>query len=141
MEFIDWKPFFDTWQLRGKYPNSKYPKIFLDETVGPEAQKLYDEATVLLDDIIENKGLEARGVVGFYPANSIGDDIQLYNESGNVFIKLNQLALFNLLWLYRAPFYERKKWFTMINTVCARCVGTCMHARYIYIYLCIYICI
>jgi len=82
VEFIDWKPFFDTWQLRGKYPNSKYPKIFLDETVGPEAQKLYDEATVLLDDIIENKRLEARGVVGFYPANSIGDDIQLYNESG-----------------------------------------------------------
>merc|ERR1719458_938505 len=63
--YIDWKPFFDTWQLRGKYPNSRYPKIFEDETVGPEAKKLFTEAEAMLTDIVKRGLLTARGVVGF----------------------------------------------------------------------------
>lgn len=46
--FIDWKPFFDVWQLIGKYPNRGYPKIFKDKTVGEEAKKLFDEAQVCI---------------------------------------------------------------------------------------------
>lgn len=44
--FVDWKPFFEVWQLRGKYPNRSYPRIFNDETVGAEAKKLFDDAQV-----------------------------------------------------------------------------------------------
>lgn len=80
--YIDWKPFFDTWQLRGKYPNSRYPKIFQDENVGPEAEKLFKEAQIMLDNIVKHKLLKATGCVGFFPANSSGDDIEVYNEQG-----------------------------------------------------------
>ena len=82
--YIDWKPFFDTWQLRGKYPNSRYPKIFQDESVGAEAYKLFGDAEVMLTEIIENKLLRATGVVGFYPANSVGDDVEVYDENGSL---------------------------------------------------------
>merc|ERR1719348_533770 len=80
--YIDWKPFFDTWQLRGKYPNSRYPKIFQDATVGPEAKKLYDDAVKMLDVIVKKKQLKATGIVGFYPANSVGEDIEVYSDTG-----------------------------------------------------------
>lgn len=58
-----------TWQIRGKYPNRTYPKIFDDKTVGAEARKLFDQAQVMLKDLIENKRVEARGIVGFYKAS------------------------------------------------------------------------
>lgn len=74
VKFIDWTPFFQTWQLSGKYP-----KIFDDETVGKEAKKLYDDAQAMLKKVIAKKSLKAKAVVGFYPANSIGDDIVLHN--------------------------------------------------------------
>ncbi|XP_013387692.1 methionine synthase [Lingula anatina] len=80
--YIDWKPFFDVWQLRGKYPNRGFPKIFNDPTVGEEAKKLYNEAQAMLKKITDNKLLTARGVVAFYKANSIGDDIELYDDTG-----------------------------------------------------------
>jgi 5-methyltetrahydrofolate--homocysteine methyltransferase len=70
--YIDWTPFFHTWELRGSYP-----KIFNDKNVGDEAKKLYDDAQALLKKIVDNKLLTARGVIGFWPANSVGDDIQL----------------------------------------------------------------
>ena len=73
-KYIDWTPFFSTWQLSGKYP-----KIFENEIVGEEAKKLFDDANVLLNEIIENKLLTARAVVGFYPANAVGDDIILHD--------------------------------------------------------------
>lgn len=73
--YIDWTPFFHTWELRGSYP-----RIFEDEFVGSEAKKLYDEARVLLNKIIANKSLRAKGVIGFWPANSVGDDIELYSD-------------------------------------------------------------
>ena len=71
-KYIDWTPFFQTWQLHGKYP-----KIFDDATVGAEAKKLYDDANAMLTNIIKNKSLKANAVIGFYPANSVEDDIVL----------------------------------------------------------------
>ncbi|KAJ3069800.1 hypothetical protein HDU98_007149 [Podochytrium sp. JEL0797] len=77
---IDWNPFFQTWQLRGKYPNRGFPKIFQDETVGSEAKKLFEDANEMLKDIIKNKTLDAKAIVWFAPANSVGDDIVIYKD-------------------------------------------------------------
>jgi 5-methyltetrahydrofolate--homocysteine methyltransferase len=73
--FIDWSPFFMTWELRGKYP-----KIFDDPNCGAEARKLFDDAQKLLERIVTEKRLTARGVYGFWPANSVGDDIVVYSD-------------------------------------------------------------
>uniref|UniRef100_A0A8B9TNG0 Methionine synthase n=1 Tax=Anas platyrhynchos TaxID=8839 RepID=A0A8B9TNG0_ANAPL len=78
VEYIDWKPFFDVWQLRGKYPNRGFPKVFNDKTVGEEAKRVYNDAQNLLKMLINQKKLQARGVVGFWPAQSVKDDIYLY---------------------------------------------------------------
>ncbi|XP_035666678.1 methionine synthase-like [Branchiostoma floridae] len=80
VDYIDWKPFFDVWQLRGKYPNRGYPKIFKDKTVGKEARKVFDEAQAMLKRIMEEKLLTARGLLGFWPACSVGDDVQVFRE-------------------------------------------------------------
>lgn len=72
-DFIDWTPFFQTWELHGKYP-----AILTDEIVGVEATKLFKDATDLLDKIIEEKWLTAKGVFGIFPANSVEDDIEIY---------------------------------------------------------------
>ncbi|THJ21865.1 MAG: methionine synthase [Nitrospira sp. CG24D] len=74
--FIDWSPFFHTWELKGRYPG-----IFDDATVGPKAKELHDDARRLLDEIIEKKLLTAKGVYGFFAAASIGDDIELYHDA------------------------------------------------------------
>jgi len=79
-EYIDWTPFFQVYQLRGKYPNRDYPAIFKDERVGPEAKKLFDEAKEMLAWIVKNKVLKASGVVGIWPANSNGEDIEVYTD-------------------------------------------------------------
>ena len=73
--FIDWSPFFMAWELKGKYP-----AIFDDAIVGNEAKKLFNDAQVLLDEIVSKQKLEARGVYGFFPANSDGDDIILFDD-------------------------------------------------------------
>jgi 5-methyltetrahydrofolate--homocysteine methyltransferase len=73
--YIDWSPFFMTWELRGKYP-----VIFTDPAVGKEARKLFDDANRLLADIVRNKRLTAHGVYGFWPANSQGDDILVFTD-------------------------------------------------------------
>lgn len=86
--FIDWSPFFQAWELRGKYP-----KIFDDEFVGEEAKKLFNDAQKLLDEIIEQKLLTAKGVYGFWPANSIGDDIILYTDEN----RSEELTRFHML--------------------------------------------
>lgn len=70
--YIDWTPFFHTWELRGSYP-----KIFDDKYVGQEAQKIYNDAQLLLNKIIDQKLLKAKAVIGFWPAQAIGDDIEL----------------------------------------------------------------
>lgn len=74
-ERIDWTPFFLTWELKGKYP-----RIFTDPNYGKEAKKLYDDANMLLDEVIVGKQLTANAVIGIYPANSVGDDIELYTD-------------------------------------------------------------
>jgi len=80
IDYIDWNPFFQVWQLRGRYPNRGFPKIFNDETVGAEAKKLYEEAQAMLKMIMEKKRLKLNGIIGFYPANSVGDDIEVYAD-------------------------------------------------------------
>jgi 5-methyltetrahydrofolate--homocysteine methyltransferase len=79
--YIDWTPFFHTWELRGSYP-----KIFNDKAVGNEAQKLFDDAQVLLKRIVDEKLLTAKAVIGFWPANAVGDDIVLEDEGQSVTI-------------------------------------------------------
>merc|ERR1712087_876631 len=83
LPFIDWNPFFQVWQLRGKYPNRGYPKIFNDETVGEEAKKLHNDAMLLIEEVVQKKMLTAKGVVGIWPANSVGDDIEVYSPDGS----------------------------------------------------------
>merc|ERR1711920_722663 len=68
------------YQLRGKYPNRDYPAIFKDERVGEEAVKLFNEAKEMLDWIVKENILQASGVVGIWPANSVGDDIEVYSN-------------------------------------------------------------
>ncbi|WP_299285518.1 methionine synthase [uncultured Mucilaginibacter sp.] len=75
LPYIDWTPFFHTWELRGSYP-----KIFNDPFVGAEAKKLFDDAQVLLWEIVSKKLLQANAVIGFWPANAVGDDIELYTD-------------------------------------------------------------
>ena len=78
-KYIDWTPFFQTWELHGKYP-----AIFDDAIVGTEARKLFDDATQLLQEIIDNKLLKAKAVIGFYPANSADDDVLLHDFEEHV---------------------------------------------------------
>ncbi len=73
-EFLDWTPFFQTWELHGKYP-----AILTDEVVGVEATKLFNDAKALLDKIIKEKWLKPKGVFGLFPANAVEDDIEIYD--------------------------------------------------------------
>jgi 5-methyltetrahydrofolate--homocysteine methyltransferase len=73
--YIDWTPFFATWELAGKYP-----RILSDNVVGPEAKKLFDDAQEMLQRIVDERWLTANAVVGFWPANAVGDDIALYAD-------------------------------------------------------------
>ncbi|KAM9817378.1 methionine synthase [Neosynchiropus ocellatus] len=84
LEFIDWKPFFDVWQLRGKYPNRGYPKLFKDQTVGEEARRVFDDAQKMLNQVIEDSRLQGRGLVGFWRAQSDGDDIKVFQDGATV---------------------------------------------------------
>lgn len=68
------------WQLRGRYPNRGYPKIFKDATVGSEAKKLFEEAQVMLQEFVREKHVRLNAVVGFYPCNAVGDDIEVYTD-------------------------------------------------------------
>ena len=73
--FIDWSPFFHTWELRGVYP-----KILQHEKHGGEARKLFADAQELLEKIVAGKLIEPRGAYGFFPANRVGDDMELYTD-------------------------------------------------------------
>ncbi len=80
---IDWTPFFMTWELKGKYPS-----IFDDKNVGSEARKLFDDANKLLDKIISENLLTANGVIGLFPANTIGsDDIEVYVDDSRTRVR------------------------------------------------------
>ncbi len=73
--YIDWTPFFQAWELKGAYP-----RILEDDKYGEAARNLYEDAQTLLKQLIQEKWLTANGVVGFWPANSVGDDIELYTD-------------------------------------------------------------
>ena len=74
-DHIDWGPFFQTWELKGRFP-----AIFDNEKYGDEAKKVYHDATTMLDRIINEKWLQANAIIGFYPANSILEDVELYKD-------------------------------------------------------------
>ena len=74
IEHIDWTPFFSAWELSGRYP-----AILTDAVVGEQASELFRDAREMLDKIVAEKWLTARGVIGFWPANAVGDDVELYS--------------------------------------------------------------
>jgi 5-methyltetrahydrofolate--homocysteine methyltransferase len=86
--YIDWSPFFHTWELRGRYPS-----IFDDPTVGKHARELFDDAQKLLQRISSEKLLTARGVFAFWPAQAIGDDVEVYTDE----TRTERLATFHFL--------------------------------------------
>ncbi|MCG3161540.1 MAG: Methionine synthase [Acidobacteria bacterium] len=73
--FIDWSPFFHTWELKGVFP-----RILDDPKIGAQARKLYDDARALLERIVSRRSLRAHAVYGFWPANAVGDDIEVYSD-------------------------------------------------------------
>ncbi|AGP77335.1 B12-dependent methionine synthase [Alteromonas mediterranea 615] len=73
--YIDWTPFFLTWSLAGKYP-----RILNDDVVGEQAQSLFNDANAMLDKIIEENSLQAKGVIGLFPANRVNDDVEIYTD-------------------------------------------------------------
>ena len=81
--FIDWSPFFHTWELRGRYPT-----IFEHPVVGPKAKELFEDAQRLLETILRGGRLKTRAVYGFFPAASIGDDIEIYSDDGRARVRL-----------------------------------------------------
>ncbi|MEM9325460.1 MAG: methionine synthase [Bacteroidota bacterium] len=84
-KYIDWTPFFSTWMLKGKYPD-----ILVHEVVGEEATKLFKDANTMLDQIIQDKQLQANAVIGLFPANSQGDDVILSGEQNTTLHFLRQ---------------------------------------------------
>ncbi|MDG6778928.1 methionine synthase [Thiomicrorhabdus sp. zzn3] len=75
VERFDWSPFFQSWELHGLYP-----RILDDKVVGEEARKVFADAQIMLKQIIDEKWLTAKAVYGFYPANRVGDDIEVYTD-------------------------------------------------------------
>lgn len=88
VEYIDWSPFFHAWELRGRYPN-----IFEDEVVGEKAKELFDDAQALLKRILDEKRFTAKCVYGLFPANRMGDDVELYTDDS----RAKRLAKFHFL--------------------------------------------
>ncbi len=85
---IDWSPFFHTWELKGRYP-----RIFEDAVVGSKAKELFDDAQKLLKDVLDDRLFTARAVYGLFPANSVGDDIEVYKDESRTEV----LATFHTL--------------------------------------------
>lgn len=74
-EFIDWQPFFNAWEMKGRFPD-----ILNNPASGEAARKLYDDAQQMLDKAISEKWLTANAVIGFFPANAVGDDVEVYTD-------------------------------------------------------------
>jgi len=85
-EYIDWTFFFHAWQMKGRYP-----KILDDAEKGEEARKLFADAQAMLRQVIEENWLQAKAVVGLFAANAVGDDIEVYDESGQLLTTLHNL--------------------------------------------------
>lgn len=78
VDYFDWSPFFQAWQLRGNFP-----RIFENKERGEEARKLYDDALRMLDQLIQGDHLHLRAVLGVWPANAVGDDVQIYQPDSS----------------------------------------------------------
>ena len=76
-DYIDWQPFFNAWEMKGRFPD-----ILNNPQTGEAARKLYDDAQAMLDRLIEEKWVTAKAVYGFFPAASVGDDVELYADEG-----------------------------------------------------------
>ncbi len=87
-EYIDWQPFFNAWEMKGRFPD-----ILNNPVAGETARKLYDDAQEMLDTLIKEKWLTANGVIGFFPANAVGDDIEVYTDESRTEVLAK---LFNL---------------------------------------------
>lgn len=87
-EYIDWQPFFNAWEMKGRFPD-----ILNNPVSGETARKLYDDAQEMLDTLIKEKWLTANGVIGFFPANAVGDDIEVYTDETRTEVRAK---LFNL---------------------------------------------
>ena len=87
-KYIDWTPFFQTWELAGRFP-----RILEDEVVGEAATKLYADAQVMLQKIVNEKWLSAKAVVGLWLANSVGDDIEIYTDESRNEVLYTQRTL------------------------------------------------
>lgn len=85
-EYIDWTPFFLTWQLHGKYPT-----ILKHEVVGEQAQKVFDDANEMLDKLVETGEIKAKAVFGLFAANSIEESTEIYGSDGNILTTLHHL--------------------------------------------------
>jgi len=81
-EYIDWTFFFTAWEMKGKYP-----QLLTDPEKGEESQKLFNDANTMLDEIIAEKRLQANGVIALYPANAVGDDIEVYTDETRSTVK------------------------------------------------------
>jgi 5-methyltetrahydrofolate--homocysteine methyltransferase len=88
IEYIDWSPFFHAWELRGRYP-----AIFDDPKIGEQARELFDDANDLLQQIVAKNLLVPRGVYAFWPANGVGDDVDLYMDE----VRTEKMATFYFL--------------------------------------------
>lgn len=86
LPYIDWTPFFRTWELHGKYP-----AILEDAVVGEEAKNLFADAKAMLENIKNENWLEHKGVVGIFPANAVADDVELYAEDGSLIHKVSTI--------------------------------------------------
>ncbi len=82
VDYIDWTPFFHAWELRGAYP-----RILDDDVVGEAARNLFNDGQAMLARMVVEKMILARGVVGFYPANAVGDDIEIYTNESRVEVR------------------------------------------------------
>jgi 5-methyltetrahydrofolate--homocysteine methyltransferase len=82
-EYIDWQPFFNAWEMKGKFPD-----ILNSPVSGEAARKLWDDAQRMLDTLIEEKWLTAKGVIGLFPANAVGDDIEVYTDESREQVRL-----------------------------------------------------
>ncbi|OHE85440.1 MAG: methionine synthase [Lysobacterales bacterium RIFOXYD1_FULL_69_11] len=79
VDYIDWTPFFNTWELAGRYP-----AILDDDVVGAQARELFEDAQAMLATIVQDKWLTAKAVFGLWPANSVGDDVEVRGDQGHV---------------------------------------------------------
>ncbi len=117
-DYIDWTPFFQTWELKGHYP-----EIFENDKVGEEAKKIFNDANTLLDKIISEKLLTAKGAIGLFPASSVGDDIEIYSD-------INKETVLNVLHTIRQ---QNKKVSSLPNIALADYIAPkeCNYSDYI----------